>query len=243
MSVQVTGLTKRFMAGGAPAVSAVSFEAPGGAITALLGPSGAGKSTVLRLIAGLEEPEAGEIRIGGEDCSRMQARKRGVGFVSQSYALFEHMTVRRNIGFGLEVRHVPSKERETRVDELLRLIQLEGLGDRHPRQLSGGQRQRVAFARALAIRPKVLLLDEPFGALDARVRHELRDWLYRLHEETHITTLLVTHDQDEAFSVAQLVVVMFDGRVAQIGAPKEICEKPSNWEVAAFTERRLPAHT
>lgn len=235
MSVLVRNLTKRFMQTGLPALSNVSFDAPASAITALLGPSGAGKSTVLRLIAGLEEAEAGSITINGKDCSKIPIRKREVGFVFQSYALFDHMTVRENIGFGLSVRKTPRVEGEARVQELLRLIQLEDFGDRRPTQLSGGQRQRVAFARALAVRPKVLLLDEPFGALDARVRVDLREWLRRLHSETHITTLLVTHDQDEAFEIAEHVVIMFDGRIAQSGPSHEVYDHPANAEVALFT--------
>jgi len=237
MSVVVRGLTKRFFSRGLPAVADVSFKAPTGAITALLGPSGAGKSTVLRLIAGLEIPDAGTIHIDECDCARVPVQKRGVGFVFQSYGLFDHMTVRRNVAFGLEVRKRPKREIDARVGELLALIQLEGFGERRPAQLSGGQRQRVAFARALAVKPKVLLLDEPFGALDAKVRLELREWLRKLHAETHVTTLLVTHDQDEAFSVAERVVVMLDGKVAQEGSPREVLEHPRDERVAAFLGR------
>jgi sulfate transport system ATP-binding protein len=234
MSVLVQNLTKRFTQGGPPAVSGVSFEAPGGGITALLGPSGAGKSTVLRLIAGLEASEGGSILIEGSDCANVPVRKRGVGFVFQSYALFDHMTVGENIAFGLSVRKTPKGEIASRVDELLELIQLPELKERRPPQLSGGQRQRVAFARALAIRPKVLLLDEPFGALDTRVRVELREWLRKLHHETRTTTLLVTHDQDEAFEVSDHVVVMFNGKVAQSAPPHRIYDHPASAEVASF---------
>jgi sulfate/thiosulfate transport system ATP-binding protein len=234
MSVIVEHLTKRFTAGGTPAVSDVSFHAPPGAITTLLGPSGAGKSTILRLIAGLESPDTGRVQIDGVDCTHLSAQKRGIGVVFQSYALFRHMTVRENIAFGLNVRKLARAETEARVDEMLKLVQLEELGHRYPGQLSGGQRQRVAFARALAIRPKVLLLDEPFGALDTRVRVELREWLHDLHVRTGVTTLLVTHDQEEALEISQHVVIMSEGRVAQAGSPAEIYDRPVNPFVASF---------
>ncbi len=234
MSVVVEQLTKRFTAGGTPAVSDVSFHAPSAAITTLLGPSGAGKSTLLRLIAGLELPDSGSVRIEGVDCTHLPVQKRGIGVVFQSYALFKHMTVRQNIAFGLETRRLPRGEVEARVDEMLRLVQLEELGKRYPGQLSGGQRQRVAFARALAIQPKLLLLDEPFGALDSRVRIELREWLQSLHEQTGVTTLLVTHDQEEALEISQHVVVLSDGRVAQAGPPEEIYDRPATPFVASF---------
>lgn len=234
MSVEVRGLSKQFAPGDQPAVQDVTFQAPTGAITGLLGPSGAGKSTVLRLVAGLEMADRGSIAIGGEDCSRTPVAARGVGFVFQNYALFDHLSVRENVAFGLSVRKAPRSEIDDRVQELLRLVQLEPMGDRRPAQLSGGQRQRVAFARALAVRPKVLLLDEPFGALDARVRLELREWLRQLHAETRITTVLVTHDQDEAFEIAEHVVILFDGRVVQAGPPQEIYDRPINPNVAAF---------
>lgn len=233
MTISVENLTKRYGAG-APAVSQVSFQAPLGAITSLIGPSGAGKSTVLRLIAGLELPDEGVIRIAGADCSSLSIQGRGVGLVFQSYALFQNMTVRQNVAFGLDVRKLPRAAIRERVSELLRLVQLEGYGERYPSQLSGGQKQRVAFARALAISPKVLLLDEPFGALDARVRRELREWLERLHDETHLTTLLVTHDQDEALEVSQHVVLMQDGRVVQTGTPQQIYDHPATPAAAAF---------
>jgi sulfate transport system ATP-binding protein len=234
MSVIVEQLTKHFTAGGTPAVSEVSFHAPSGAITTLLGPSGAGKSTLLRLIAGLELPDSGSVRIEGVDCTHLPVQQRGIGVVFQSYALFKHMTVRENIAFGLETRRLPRAEVEARVDEMLRLIQLEDLGKRYPTQLSGGQRQRVAFARALAIRPKLLLLDEPFGALDTRVRVELREWLHSLHEQTGVTTLLVTHDQEEALEISQHVVVLSEGRVAQAGPPEDIYDRPATPFVASF---------
>ncbi|MGI5865260.1 MAG: sulfate/molybdate ABC transporter ATP-binding protein [Myxococcales bacterium] len=234
MSVVVERLTKRFHPHVAPAVHEVSFEAPSGAITALLGPSGAGKSTVLRLIAGLERPDEGRVVIDGEDVTRRAVQKRGVGFVFQSYGLFDHMSVCQNIGFGLSVRRTKRAEIDRRVNELLSLIQLDGYGDRRPGQLSGGQRQRVAFARALAVHPRILLLDEPFGALDAKVRVELRDWLRQLHAETRITTLLVTHDQEEAFAVAERVVIILGGRAAQVGAPAEVVAAPASAQVAEF---------
>jgi sulfate transport system ATP-binding protein len=234
VSVRVQSLTKRYASGELPAVNDVSFEAPSGAVTALLGPSGAGKSTLLRVIAGLEQPDAGQVLIAGKDCANVRIQDRGVGLVFQSYALFEHLTVRQNIGFGLEVRGRRDNEVRTRVNELLALVQLDGFADRKPAQLSGGQRQRVAFARALAVEPKVLLLDEPFGALDARVRVELREWLKTMHAHTHVTTVLVTHDQEEAFEIADQVVVLFDGRVAQAGPAHEIYDRPANAKVAAF---------
>jgi sulfate transport system ATP-binding protein len=236
MSVIVEAVTKSFASSGAPAVRGVSFEAPTGAVTSLIGPSGAGKSTMLRLIAGLERPDAGRIRIAGVDVTQAPPQMRGVGLVFQSYALFENMTVAENVAFGLDVRRPRPSREETRarVDALLRLIQLEAYAERRPAQLSGGQRQRVAFARALAVEPKVLLLDEPFGALDARVRRDLREWLVRLHEETKVTTLLVTHDQDEALEVSQHVVALLDGTVAQAGAPQELYDAPSSPAIASF---------
>ena len=234
MSLVVKNLTKRFTQRGTPAVADVSFTAPTGGITTLLGPSGSGKSTVLRVVAGLEEPDSGQILFGNDDITKLPAQRRGLGFVFQSYALFKHMTVRKNIAFGLGVRKVDKDETRKKVDELLSLVQLDGLGERYPNQLSGGQRQRVAFARALAIEPKLLLLDEPFGALDAQVRVELRDWLRRFHDERHVTTLLVTHDQEEAAEVSDHVVVMHEGRVAQAGTPREIYDRPATPFVAAF---------
>lgn len=234
MSVVVKDLTKHFSPGAAPAIFEVSFEAPSGGITALLGPSGAGKSTVLRAIAGLETVDRGTIAIEGKDCSRVRVQDRNVGFVFQNYALFEHMTIAENIGFGLRIRKKSKQAISERVHELLKLIQLPDLGRRYPSELSGGQRQRVAFARALAVEPRVLLLDEPFGALDVKVRVELREWLHRLHEEVKITTLLVTHDQTDAFEVANHVVVLFDGKVAQAGAPHDIYDHPETARLAQF---------
>ena len=237
LSLTVKSLTKRFTATGTPAVADVSFVAPTGGITTLLGPSGSGKSTVRRMVAGLEQPDTGQVLFGDADVTRLPAQKRGLGFVFQSYALFKHMTVEANVAFGLGVRKnptVPKDERRRRVAELLSLVQLDGLGERYPAELSGGQRQRVAFARALAIEPKVLLLDEPFGALDAQVRVELRDWLRRLHGERQVTTLLVTHDQAEAMEVSDQVVVMHEGRVAQTGSVREVYDRPATPFVAAF---------
>ncbi len=234
MSVEVQQLTRRFTAGGAPAVQGVSFLAPSRAITSLLGPSGAGKSTLLRAIAGLEQPDEGRVLIEGKDSTHVRVQDRGVGLVFQGYALFEHLTVRENIAFGLDVRGNPKAQTKTRVDELLELIQLPELGSRKPSELSGGQRQRVAFARALAPGPRVLLLDEPFGALDVQVRVELREWLRSLHEKTHVTTVLVTHDQEEAFEVSDHVVVLFGGKVAQVGAPHVVYDQPANRQVAEF---------
>ncbi len=234
MSVEVRELARRFTADGPPALADVSFAAPTGAITAVLGPSGAGKSTVLRIIAGLEEPDHGRVLISGEDVTATRVQTRGVGFVFQGYALFGHLTVRENVAFGLRVRRVPRREAHARADELLARVQLDGLGDRRPNELSGGQRQRVAFARALAVNPRVLLLDEPFGALDAGVRLELGEWLLRLHDVTGLTTLLVTHDQPEAFSLASHLVVLLDGRVARAGTPAALRADPGDARLAAF---------
>ena len=234
MSIEIRSLTRRFERGGTPAVEGVSFTAPQGQITALLGPSGAGKSTILRSVAGLESPDAGQLFIAGEEVTQVPVQQRGVGLVFQSYALFRHLTVRENVGFGLSVRHRPRREIDARVDELLALVELERLEGRYPSQLSGGERQRVAFARALAPRPRVLLLDEPFAALDARVRRELRGWLRKLHEETHLTTLLVTHDQDEAQELADHVVVLLGGKLIQSGTPEETWRHPRTPEVAAL---------
>jgi sulfate transport system ATP-binding protein len=235
MSVEATNLVKSFGAGAdVAAVGGVSFRAPEGKVTALLGPSGSGKSTLLRLIAGLEEPDSGSIRIAGADVTRVPVKRREVGFVFQSYALFRHMTVRDNIAFGMEIRKAGKPAVDARVRELLSLIQLEGYENRFPAQLSGGQRQRIALARALATEPKVLLLDEPFGALDAQVRVELREWLARFHEKTRVTTLLVTHDQEEALELSQHVVLLNGGLVAQAGAPHELYDNPASPFVAAF---------
>ena len=243
MSVEVRNLARHFTDDGPPAVADVSFTAPTGAITAVLGPSGAGKSTVLRIIAGLEQPDRGRVFLSGEDVTETPVQKRGVGFVFQGYALFGHMTVRENVVFGLRVRNVPRKEALAKADELLARVQLDGLGSRRPNELSGGQRQRVALARALAVSPRVLLLDEPFGALDAGVRLELGEWLLRLHDETGLTTLLVTHDQPEAFALASHLVVLFDGLVAQAGTPAEMRARPADERLASFLRvvRRPPA--
>jgi len=228
MSIEVTDITKGF--GGFTALQHVDLEIPTGELVALLGPSGSGKTTLLRIIAGLEVADAGTVRFDGDDITDRSARERRVGFVFQHYALFRHMTVFENIAFGLQVRAArlrPPKETiRAKVHELLRLIQLEGLAQRYPSQLSGGQRQRVALARALAVEPSVLLLDEPFGALDAKVRVELRRWLRQLHDEIHITSVFVTHDQEEALEVADRVVVMNQGRIEQVGPPDQVYDHP-----------------
>jgi len=232
VSIIIDGATKRF--GAFTALDNVSIEVPDGSLTALLGPSGSGKSTLLRVIAGLERPDLGEVMIGGGDVTRIPVEERGVGFVFQHYAAFKHMTVRGNIAFGLQVRKRPKAEVAARVDELIRLVHLEGFANRYPAQLSGGQRQRMALARALAVEPRVLLLDEPFGALDATVRKELREWLRRLHDEVHVTTIFVTHDQEEAMDVAEQIVVMRDGHVEQAGSPVELYEHPATEFVMGF---------
>jgi len=232
MSIEVRNISKRF--GDFQALDDVSIDVESGSLTALLGPSGSGKSTLLRVVAGLETPDTGEIRLAGEDATVLAPQKRGVGFVFQHYAAFKHMTVRQNVAFGLQVRKRPKDEIAARVKQLLELVQLTGFGDRYPAQLSGGQRQRMALARALAPEPKVLLLDEPFGALDARVRAELRVWLRRLHDETHTTTVFVTHDQEEAMEVADAVVVMNRGRVEQSAGPRELYDAPANEFVMSF---------
>jgi sulfate transport system ATP-binding protein len=232
MAITVTGVSKRF--GSYVALDDVSLDVPAGSLTALLGPSGSGKSTLLRVIAGLEKPDAGTVHISNEDSTSMPPQKRGVGFVFQHYAAFKHMTVWDNVAFGLTIRKRPRAEIRQRVHELLQLVQLEGFAHRYPAQLSGGQRQRMALARALAVQPKVLLLDEPFGALDARVRMELRSWLRRLHEEVQVTTVLVTHDQEEAMDVADSIVVMNHGRIEQAGTPKYLYDHPANAFVMGF---------
>jgi sulfate transport system ATP-binding protein len=230
--IVVEQLTKRF--GSFEAVRDVSFTAPGGSITALLGPSGSGKSTVLRMIAGLEQPSAGRIWMGEDELTAKSVQERRVGFVFQHFALFRHMTVADNVAFGLTVRKRPKEERSKRVKELLELVQLAPFANRYPDQLSGGQRQRVALARALAPQPDVLLLDEPFGALDAKVRQDLRRWLDELHRELGVTSLLVTHDQEEALELANRIVVMHEGKVEQIGTPEEIYDVPATSFVAGF---------
>jgi sulfate/thiosulfate transport system ATP-binding protein len=242
--LKVEGLTKRFVRGGAPAVDGVSFTVPAGTITTLLGPSGSGKSTVLRLIAGLEDADAGRIFIDGRDGTDIPPQHRGVGFVFQSYALFNHMNVRQNIAFGLLGRQrqkLRKPEMDARVDELLVAVELQGLGGRLPMELSGGQRQRVAFARALATEPRLLLLDEPFGALDAQVRVSLREWLRRFHEDrkrsspdSAVTTVLVTHDQEEAMELSDTIAVMNLGRIEQIGTPEQVYDRPASPFVASF---------
>ena len=234
MGIVVQNLSKRF--GDFQAVDDVSFEVPSGQLVALLGPSGSGKSTILRIIAGLEPADSGAVELTGEDATNLPVQQRGVGFVFQHYALFRHMTVRQNVAFGLEVRKPRPRRAEIRrrVDELLDLVQLRGYADRFPSQLSGGQRQRVALARALAPRPKVLLLDEPFGALDAKVRDELRTWLRRFHDEIHVTSLFVTHDQQEAFEVCDQLVVLNKGKVEQMGAPQALYERPASPFVTEF---------
>jgi sulfate/thiosulfate transport system ATP-binding protein len=232
MGISIDGVRKQF--GDFVALDDVSIEVPDGALTALLGPSGSGKSTLLRVIAGLERPDSGRIVISDEDATGVAPQDRGVGFVFQHYAAFKHMTVRNNVAFGLSIRKRPKGEIAARVHELLQLVHLDGFADRYPSQLSGGQRQRMALARALAVEPKVLLLDEPFGALDANVRKELRVWLRRLHEEVHVTTIFVTHDQEEAMDVAEQIVVMNQGCVEQTGAPRDLYEHPRTEFVMGF---------
>jgi sulfate transport system ATP-binding protein len=216
------------------ALQDVSLTVPEGSLTALLGPSGSGKSTLLRVIAGLERPDSGRVLISGQEATRLRPQDRGVGFVFQHYAAFKHMTVFNNVAFGLKIRKREKKGIRDRVHELLDLVHLNGFADRYPSQLSGGQRQRMALARALAVEPKVMLLDEPFGALDARVRKDLRIWLRRLHDEVHVTTVFVTHDQEEAMDVSEQIVVMNDGQVEQVGKPRDLYEEPANEFVMSF---------
>ena len=232
MSIEISGVTKRF--GDFVALDDVTVSLPTGQLTALLGPSGGGKSTLLRIIAGLDSADTGSVTIEGREATNLPARKRNVGFVFQHYAVFKHMTVAKNVAFGLEIRKRPKDEIKNRVAELLDLVHLSQFRDRMPSQLSGGQRQRMALARALAVEPTVLLLDEPFGALDAKVRKELRDWLRRLHDEVHTTTIFVTHDQEEALEVADEIVVINDGRVEQIGSPDTLYDQPANDFVMRF---------
>src|SRR5213594_2904871 len=232
MSISVKQVSKSF--GSFRALEHVSLEVAGGSLVALLGPSGSGKTTLLRIIAGLEVADTGTVLYQDEDVTDAAVKDRNVGFVFQHYALFRHMTVFENIAFGLRVRHTPKAQVKERVHELLKLIQLEGLERSLPSQLSGGQRQRVALARALAVQPKVLLLDEPFGALDAKVRQELREWLRRLHDEIHVTSVFVTHDQEEAFEVADRVAIMYRGHIEQVGSPSEIFEQPASPFVMGF---------
>ncbi|HVU72244.1 MAG TPA: sulfate ABC transporter ATP-binding protein [Mycobacteriales bacterium] len=232
MSIEAKGINKRF--GSFVALEDVDLTVASGALTALLGPSGGGKSTLLRIIAGLEEPDTGTVLIDGADSTQLPPQRRNVGFVFQHYAAFKHLSVFRNVAFGLEIRKTPKAEIDRRVTELLELVHLEQFGDRLPSQLSGGQRQRMALARALAVEPKVLLLDEPFGALDAQVRKELRDWLRRLHDEVHVTTVFVTHDQEEAMEVADELVVINHGRIEQVGSPDDVYDRPANSFVMGF---------
>jgi sulfate transport system ATP-binding protein len=232
MSIDVTGVTKKF--GDFVALDDVTVSLPTGQLTALLGPSGGGKSTLLRIIAGLDKADSGTVSIEGVEATKLPPQKRNVGFVFQHYAVFKHLTVAKNVAFGLEIRKRPKDEVAARVDELLRLVHLQQFSHRLPSQLSGGQRQRMALARALAVEPKVLLLDEPFGALDAKVRKELREWLRRLHDEVHVTTVFVTHDQEEALEVSDEIVVINDGRVEQIGSPDDLYDHPANDFVMGF---------
>jgi sulfate transport system ATP-binding protein len=232
MSISIQNVSKRF--GDFVALDDVSLEVPTGSLVALLGPSGSGKSTLLRIVAGLERADGGAVHIADEDVTGTSPQERGIGFVFQHYAAFKHMTVFENVAFGLRIRRRRKAEIHARVHELLELVQLEGMANRYPSQLSGGQRQRMGLARALAVEPKVLLLDEPFGALDARVRKELRVWLRRLHDETHTTTVIVTHDQEEAMEVAETVAVMNHGRIEQVAGPVDLYERPANQFVMEF---------
>jgi sulfate transport system ATP-binding protein len=237
MAITVNDVTKRF--GNFVALDDVSISVPDGGLTALLGPSGSGKSTLLRVIAGLEQPDAGRVCIEGEDNTNTRVQDRNVGFVFQHYAAFKHMTVFDNIAFGLKIRGEGSGTIRERVGKLIDLVHLRGFENRFPNQLSGGQRQRMALARALAVEPRVLLLDEPFGALDAKVRQELRTWLRRLHDDVHVTTIFVTHDQEEAMDVAEQIIVMNDGQVEQSGGPRDLYENPASEFVMSFIG---PAH-
>jgi sulfate transport system ATP-binding protein len=236
MSIEVRGITKRF--GPFVALDHISVQFPAGQLVGLLGPSGSGKTTLLRVIAGLEGADSGQVLFEGEDATRRSARDRRVGFVFQHYALFGHMSIFENVAFGLRVRPKATRPSEadikSKVTQLLKLVQLDWLADRYPHQLSGGQRQRIALARALAVEPKVLLLDEPFGALDAKVRKELRRWLRRLHDEVHVTSVFVTHDQEEAMEVADRIVVMNEGRIEQVGTPDEVYDRPDTPFVLQF---------
>ncbi len=235
MGIGLENVSKYF--DGFKAVDRVNLEIGSGSLVALLGPSGSGKSTLLRLISGLEKIDRGRIWLAGKDASQQSVQTRNIGFVFQDYALFKHLTIRQNIAFGLEVRSTATAKITTKVEELLDLIQLADFGDQYPAQLSGGQQQRVALARALAIKPQLLLLDEPFGALDTRVRKDLRGWLRRLHERSHVTTIFVTHDQSEAMQVADTIVIMNEGRIEQIGTPAAIYDNPANSFVTNFISR------
>ncbi len=231
-AITVTGASKRY--GDFSALDNVDFVVPTGSLTALLGPSGSGKSTLLRAIAGLDTPDSGTITINGHDVTGVPPQRRGIGFVFQHYAAFKHLTVRDNVAFGLKIRKLPKSEIKDKVDNLLEVVGLAGFQTRYPNQLSGGQRQRMALARALAVDPQVLLLDEPFGALDAKVREDLRAWLRRLHDEVHVTTVLVTHDQSEALDVADRIAVLNKGRIEQVGTPTEVYDSPANPFVMSF---------
>lgn len=231
-AITVRGANKRY--GDFAALDNVDFVVPDGSLTALLGPSGSGKSTLLRAIAGLDEPDTGTITINGRDVTKIPPQKRGIGFVFQHYAAFKHLTVRDNVGFGLRIRRRPKTEIKEKVDNLLEVVGLSGFQTRYPNQLSGGQRQRMALARALAVDPQVLLLDEPFGALDAKVREDLRAWLRRLHDEVHVTTVLVTHDQSEALDVADRIAILNKGRIEQVGSPTDVYDTPANAFVMSF---------
>ncbi|MEW6255620.1 MAG: sulfate ABC transporter ATP-binding protein [Pseudomonadota bacterium] len=241
MSIDIVNVTKRFKT--FTALDAVNLHIPGGQLVALLGPSGSGKTTLLRIIAGLDWPDSGEVRFDGQDALARSVRERNVGFVFQHYALFRHMNVFENVAFGLRVRKgadkLPEAAIREKVNQLLSLVQIDWLADRRPNQLSGGQRQRVALARALAISPRILLLDEPFGALDAKVRKELRRWLRNLHEELPVTSVLVTHDQEEALELADTVVVMGKGRIEQVGTPQEVYDTPATAFVHDFIGESL----
>ncbi|KRQ27274.1 MULTISPECIES: sulfate/molybdate ABC transporter ATP-binding protein [Mycobacteroides] len=231
-AITVRGANKHY--GDFAALDNIDFEVPSGSLTALLGPSGSGKSTLLRAIAGLDQPDTGTITINGRDVTGVPPQRRGIGFVFQHYAAFKHLTVRENVGFGLKIRKKSKAEIKEKVDNLLEVVGLAGFHTRYPNQLSGGQRQRMALARALAVDPEVLLLDEPFGALDAKVREDLRAWLRRLHEEVHVTTVLVTHDQAEALDVADRIAVLNKGRIEQVGSPDDLYDRPANSFVMSF---------
>ena len=231
-AIIVRDASKRY--GDFVALDHVDFVVPTGSLTALLGPSGSGKSTLLRAIAGLDQPDTGTITIGGRDVTRVPPQRRDIGFVFQHYAAFKHMTVRDNVAYGLKIRKRPKAEIKEKVDHLLEVVGLSGFHGRYPNQLSGGQRQRMALARALAVDPQVLLLDEPFGALDAKVREDLRAWLRRLHDEVHVTTVLVTHDQAEALDVADRIAVLNKGRIEQVGSPTDVYDTPANAFVMSF---------
>lgn len=234
MSILIENISKKFEQFNA--LNQVNLEIKNGSLVALLGPSGSGKSTLLRVLAGLENPDAGRIWLNGQDTTNVPLQKREIGFVFQNYALFPHLTVSQNIAFGLEIRDINSNRKIQRVQELLQLMQLEKFADRYPNQLSGGQRQRVALARALAVEPKVLLLDEPFAALDAKIRKQLRNWLRNLHQHISVTTVFVTHDHVEAFELAHEIVVLENGNIVQIGTPQEIIDHPANHFVKNFLD-------